>query len=168
MDIDKFYKWEDMAVSSILHLMIKWFNFERVEMTIHQRHNVETGMWYDIKIEKDGKSWGVSSQRLELLRERLIKFLDGENVREDYLKREGEKIKVSSHESIQQGANSGQLQQHVVMESLRPTDDEIGAKVEEYGFRVPYDGSNNFYDDEAIKHFRAGAEWALRFGRNAP
>lgn len=29
-----------------------------------------------------------------------------------------EKIKVSSHEPIQQGANSGQLQQHVVMESV--------------------------------------------------
>jgi len=61
-----------------------------------------------------------------------------------------------------------QLHKHVVMESLRPTDDEIGAKVEEYGFRVPYDGSNKFYDDEAIKHFRAGAEWARGFGRNAP
>jgi len=56
----------------------------------------------------------------------------------------------------------------LVMESLWPTDDEIGAKVEEYGFRVPYDGSNKFYDDEAIKHFRAGAEWARGFGRNAP
>lgn len=31
-----------------------------------------------------------------------------------------EKIKVSSHESNQQSANSGQLQQHSVMESLPP------------------------------------------------
>jgi len=49
------------------------------------------------------------------------------------------------------------------IESLRPTDEDISAKVEEYGFRVPYDGSNKFYDDDAIKHFRAGAEWARGF-----
>lgn len=118
MDLDKFYKWEGMAVSSIIHLMIKWFNFESIEMLCYSRHNVESGIWYDIKIVKGGNSWSVSSQRLELLRDRLIKFLDGQNVREDYLKREGEKIKVSSHETDLQSADSGQLQQHNVMESL--------------------------------------------------
>lgn len=30
------------------------------------------------------------------------------------------------------------------------------AWVEKYSFRVPYDGSNNFYDEEAAKHGRAG------------
>jgi len=30
---------------------------------------------------------------------------------------------------------------------------------DKYGFRVPYDGSNDFYDKEAIKHFIAGAKW---------
>jgi hypothetical protein len=40
-----------------------------------------------------------------------------------------------------------------------PTKEEILDKADEYGFRVPYDGSNNFYDDEAIKHFIAGAKW---------
>jgi hypothetical protein len=42
-----------------------------------------------------------------------------------------------------------------------PTQEEILDKADEYGFRVPYDGSNNFYDDEAIKHFIAGANWVL-------
>jgi hypothetical protein len=30
---------------------------------------------------------------------------------------------------------------------------------DKYGFRVPYDGSNDFYDKEVIKHFIAGAKW---------
>ena len=40
-----------------------------------------------------------------------------------------------------------------------PTKEEIDSKIEEYSFRVPYDGSNNFYDDIALKHFKAGIEW---------
>jgi len=36
----------------------------------------------------------------------------------DFNAKENQKIKVSSHESIQQGANSGQLQQHDVMGSV--------------------------------------------------
>ena len=46
----------------------------------------------------------------------------------------------------------------IVIRSL-PTQDEILAEADKYGFRVPYDGSNNFYDDEAIKHFLAGIKW---------
>ena len=37
---------------------------------------------------------------------------------------------------------------------------------EKHGFRVPYDGSNNFYDDVDVKAskegFIAGAEWMAR------
>ena len=39
---------------------------------------------------------------------------------------------------------------------LLPVGDTINKAADDYGFRVPYDGSNNFYDDEAIKHFLAG------------
>ncbi len=45
-----------------------------------------------------------------------------------------------------------------VIRSL-PSQDEILAAADKYGFRIPYDGSNNFYDDEAIKHFLAGIDW---------
>lgn len=31
-----------------------------------------------------------------------------------------------------------------------------------YGFVVPYNGTNDFYDREAIKHFKAGAEWQAK------
>ena len=33
---------------------------------------------------------------------------------------------------------------------------------DKYGFRVPYNGTNDFYDHETIKHFKAGAEWQAK------
>lgn len=41
------------------------------------------------------------------------------------------------------------------------TQQEIDMAVDDYGFRVPYDGSVNFYDSNAMKHFRAGIDWAF-------
>jgi hypothetical protein len=44
-----------------------------------------------------------------------------------------------------------------------PIPQEVREKINEYAdkyaFRVPYDGTNNFYDEEALKHFLAGAEY---------
>lgn len=40
-----------------------------------------------------------------------------------------------------------------------PTQEQIDAAIDKYAFRVPYDGSNNFYDELALKHFKAGIEW---------
>lgn len=40
-----------------------------------------------------------------------------------------------------------------------PTKQQIDEAVEKYAFRVPYDGTNNFYDEVALKHFKAGIEW---------
>ena len=39
---------------------------------------------------------------------------------------------------------------------LLPDGDEINKAADDYGFRVPYDSSNKFYDESAIKHFLAG------------
>ena len=47
-----------------------------------------------------------------------------------------------------------------VIESL-PDSDEIDEQIDKYAFRVPYDGSNNFYDEVALKHYKAGIEWLL-------
>lgn len=47
-----------------------------------------------------------------------------------------------------------------VMLSL-PSQEEIDEQIDKYAFRVPYDGSNNFYDDVAFKHYKAGIEWLL-------
>lgn len=47
-----------------------------------------------------------------------------------------------------------------VMLSL-PSQEEIDEQIDKYAFRVPYDGSNNFYDEVALKHYKAGIEWLL-------
>ena len=47
-----------------------------------------------------------------------------------------------------------------VMLSL-PSQAEIDEQIDKYAFRVPYDGSNNFYDEVALKHYKAGIEWLL-------
>jgi len=47
-----------------------------------------------------------------------------------------------------------------VMLSL-PSREEIDEQIDKYAFRVPYDGSNNFYDEVALKHYKAGIEWLL-------
>lgn len=43
-----------------------------------------------------------------------------------------------------------------------PTKDEIDKQIDDYSFRVPYDGSNNFYDEIALKHYKVGIEWLLK------
>ena len=47
-----------------------------------------------------------------------------------------------------------------VMLSL-PSQEDIDEQIDKYAFRVPYDGSNNFYDEVALKHYKAGIEWLL-------
>ena len=54
-----------------------------------------------------------------------------------------------------------QLSIGVVRLSL-PTKSEIDKRIDDYSFRVPYDGSNNFYDEVALKHYKAGIEWMLK------
>lgn len=85
---DKFYDWESMSVSQIIQLMVKWFDFHQVNMTCRSRHQVESGIWFDIEISKqENEQYSISAQRLDLLKHRLIIALDGIwKVREDYLK----------------------------------------------------------------------------------
>lgn len=52
------------------------------------------------------------------------------------------------------------LSQHDVIKSF-PSQEEIDEQIDKYSFRVPYDGSNNFYDEIALKHYKAGIEWLL-------
>lgn len=43
-----------------------------------------------------------------------------------------------------------------------PTKDEILEAADKFGFVVPYNGSNNFYNDDRINGFIAGAEFVLK------
>lgn len=88
MEMDSFYDWEKMSISSIIYVMVQWLNIHHVEFNTTNRQNVESGIWYDLVVkDKDfNHQWHVSSQRQSLLKERLIAELDRRNYRESYLK----------------------------------------------------------------------------------
>ena len=46
-------------------------------------------------------------------------------------------------------------------QSPQISEEEIDAWIEKYTFRVPYDGSNNFYDEVAGKHCEEMKKWVL-------
>lgn len=84
MDIAKFYDWENMALSKIIGLMVKWFNVESVEMEVTERP-VESGVWWHIKFIRNGKTYYANGQRADIVRRRLIAELDRLEIRKDYL-----------------------------------------------------------------------------------
>ena len=45
------------------------------------------------------------------------------------------------------------------IEARMPSEEEIDEQIDKYAFRVPYDGSNEFYDKIALKHYQAGINW---------
>ena len=69
-------------------------------------------------------------------------------------------IKLNKMVEISKNNEIAQLGIGDVMLSL-PSQEEIDEQIDKYAFRVPYDGSNNFYDDVALKHYKAGIEWLL-------
>ena len=66
---------------------------------------------------------------------------------------------IKENENLNEAENSA-LNIADVMLSL-PSQEEIDEQIDIYAFRVPYDGSNNFYDEVALKHYKAGIEWLL-------
>lgn len=67
---------------------------------------------------------------------------------------------MENSNDVQKTTNAGNEVLADVMLSL-PSQEEIDEQIDKYAFRVPYDGSNNFYDDVALKHYKAGIEWLL-------
>ena len=63
-------------------------------------------------------------------------------------------------EETSKNNETAQLGIGAIMLSL-PSQEEIDEQIDKYAFRVPYDGSNNFYDEVALKHYKAGIEWLL-------
>ena len=72
MDIEDFYLWEKMSISNIIYLMVKWFGFTSVEMEVTARDNVQSGVWWVLKCEKDSQIFYVDGQRTDIVRRRLI------------------------------------------------------------------------------------------------
>lgn len=84
MDLEKYYKWEDMGISGIIGVLMKWHDFDSVVME-SRKAPVESGVWHEITIKKGEENWHVSSQRLNLLKQRFIDVLDQHKVREYWL-----------------------------------------------------------------------------------
>jgi hypothetical protein len=85
MSFEDLYKWESMSVSGILYVVVKWLNYESVKFELVERGSVESGIWYTIelweKTDQPHASGYISSQRDDLLKKRLIEFLDNKNHR---------------------------------------------------------------------------------------
>ena len=93
MDLEKIYEWEKMSVSSIIGIIVKWFDFHNVEFNTNYRPDVESRIWYNIEArDKDSKYvFSVSAQSQILLRQRLIAQLDKLGLRDKY------KIRISEN-----------------------------------------------------------------------
>lgn len=74
-----------MSISNIIYLMVKWFDCTAVEMEVTQRSNVESGVWWRVKFEKDNNTYYADGQRMDIVRRRLIERLDHLEIRKDYL-----------------------------------------------------------------------------------
>lgn len=84
MALEDLYKWEEMSLSQIIEIMVKWFNYTEVEHKVAGRHSVESGVWHDVAISKnttmESRIW-INGQRIPIVKARLIAFLDRENNR---------------------------------------------------------------------------------------
>lgn len=75
---EKLQDFESQTLSQITYNMIKWFNFEEIEHTTKFRPNVESGVWISLKIVKGQTTWYVDGQRIDIVKKRLIEFLNKE------------------------------------------------------------------------------------------
>jgi len=73
---------------------------------------------------------------------------------------EDELYDLDELEETKKQDETAQLGIGAIMLSL-PSQEEIDEQIDSYAFRVPYDGNNNFYDEVAFKHYKAGIEWLL-------
>ncbi|MGN6416155.1 MAG: hypothetical protein ACTHMC_01595 [Pseudobacter sp.] len=91
--IDSLHAFEFQSTHQLVYNMVKWFCFDEVEYTTRHRPNVESTVWMQLTIEKDGKKWVVEGQRLDIVKRRLIEFLDKQGIR-------GERTGSDFHEQL--------------------------------------------------------------------
>ena len=95
MDLEKMYNWEQMSVSGIIGIMVKWFDFHLVEFETSYRSDVESRIWYDIEVKDKNSKYvfSVSAQTQILLKQRLITQLDKLGLRDKHKERIAENLK---------------------------------------------------------------------------
>lgn len=80
---EKLYDFESQSMQGIIFNMIKWLYFDSVDMECKSRSDVESRVWITIKIQKDGNTWYVDGQRNDIVKKRLIEWLE-KNVKKPF------------------------------------------------------------------------------------
>lgn len=99
-------KWEEMPLSSLLAVLTRWFECDEFELSVSNRPDVATRMWFTLRF-KLPEWYGHESKRvrylsassLELTKARLIKCLDREQlskIRLDWKRETAEKEAADS------------------------------------------------------------------------
>ena len=73
---EKLQDFQSQPLSLICFNMVKWFEYDSVDISIKERQNVESGVWISVKIVKLGKTCRVDGQQIDIVKFRLIKFLN--------------------------------------------------------------------------------------------
>ena len=81
--IGRIMRWEEYALSVILHDMLKAFSIATT--TEMYEHACESGMWIIVTFEYKGRKYSVDGSRLDIVRKRLLKWIDENHIRDEFL-----------------------------------------------------------------------------------
>lgn len=73
--LDQIENFDSQPISTIVFNMIKWFEFDDVNINYYFRDNVESGVWIVIKIKKGEAVWLVDGQKNDIVRRRLSEWM---------------------------------------------------------------------------------------------
>jgi len=73
---DKLYDFENQTMQAIFFNMIKWFEFDSIDVECKRRPDVESTVWISITIQKGEKTWYIDGQRNDIVKRRLVEWLN--------------------------------------------------------------------------------------------
>lgn len=93
MKLEEIYEFEKYSVSGLVWIMVKYFNYHRVEVHTQERANVESGVWitinitvayFDDGVHRHGNEWIISAQRPDIASRRLADYLKERHPKPDW------------------------------------------------------------------------------------
>ena len=73
--LEKLHDFDNQSIQVIAFNMIKWFNFDSVDISISERSNVESRVWIRVEIRKGDQQWHIDGQRNDIVHRRLAEWL---------------------------------------------------------------------------------------------
>lgn len=86
MSMDKYFQWEKMTLADLIVVMVKFMDFDRVEMTVEARPDVASRIWFRLEFERPDQKSFVDGQSIEIVHRRIIELLDSQKMREAWQK----------------------------------------------------------------------------------